>query len=112
MKILRYYTTRNGKQPFIEWLEDLRDMTAAAQINTRVRRLTLGQMGVVELVGKGVFEMKINHGPGYRVYFSELGKEVVVLLLGGDKSSQKRDIEKAKIYLADHLEQYHEKSRH
>lgn len=112
MKILRYYTTRNGKQPFIEWLEDLRDMTAAAQINTRVRRLTLGQMGVVELVGKGVFEMKINHGPGYRVYFSELGKEVLVLLLGGDKSSQKRDIEKAKVYWADHLERYHEKSRH
>ena len=110
MKILRYYTTRNGKQPFIEWLNDLRDMTATAQINVRVRRLTLGQTGIVEPVGKGVFEMKINHGPGYRVYFAELGKEVVVLLLGGDKSSQKRDVEKAKLYWADYLEIYNEKS--
>ena len=109
MKMLRFYKTRNGNEPFKEWLDDLKDMIAVGQINTRVRRLTLGQPGDVEPVAKGVFEMKINHGPGYRVYFSEVGREVVILLLGGDKGSQKRDIKKAESYWKDYQEQRNEK---
>ena len=109
MKIIRFYKTKNGSEPFKEWLDGLKDIVAVGQINARVRRLTLGLPGDVEPVAKGVFEMKIHFGPGYRVYFSEIGREVVILLLGGDKGSQKRDIRKAESYWNDYQEQHNEK---
>ncbi len=74
----------------------LKDRTTRARIDIRIRRLTLGNLGTVEPVGEGVSEMKIDHGPGYRVYFVQHGGHYVLLLVGGDKSSQARDIKKAK----------------
>ena len=81
---------------FAAWLKGLRDERAQARIVIRIRRLEIGNPGDVKAVGEGVFEMRIDYGPGYRVYFLRQGQEIVVLLCGGDKSSQRRDVATAK----------------
>lgn len=81
---------------FSDWLTDLRDQRARAKIAARVRRLALGNPGDVAPVGEGISEMRIHHGPGYRVYFVGRGEELIILLCGGDKSSQDQDIRSAK----------------
>jgi len=77
---------------FSDWFDSLRDRQAQARINIRIRRLSLGNPGDVKPVGGGVSELRIDYGPGYRVYFVRRGETVVVLLAGGDKRSQDRDI--------------------
>jgi putative addiction module killer protein len=81
---------------FIDWLGGLRDNNARIRIAARIRRMEMGNFGDVAPVGEGVSEMRVHYGPGYRVYFVQEGAEIVVLLCGGDKSSQDRDIAKAK----------------
>lgn len=81
---------------FDRWLRQLHDVQARARIEARIRRLSLGNPGDVKPEGEGVSEMRIDYGPGYRVYFMTKGPIVVVLLCGGDKGSQSRDIELAK----------------
>jgi putative addiction module killer protein len=82
---------------FANWLKRLRDANARARINLRIDRIELtGNLGDVESVGEGVSELKIDYGPGYRLYFAYRRKEVILLLIGGDKSSQQKDIQKAK----------------
>lgn len=78
------------------WFEKLRDVQAKARILARIRRLSLGNLGDIKPVGEGVSELRITYGPGYRVYVKQQGDVLVILLVGGDKSSQKRDIERAK----------------
>jgi len=80
---------------FAAWFAALRDPEARARITVRIRRLSLGNPGDVRPVGSGVSEMRIDHGPGYRVYFIRRGEMVVVLLCGGDKRTQDRDIARA-----------------
>lgn len=80
---------------FAKWLLRLRDIRARARIQARIDRMELGNFGNAKPVGEGVSEMKINYGPGYRVYFVRRGSELVILLAGGDKSSQSKDIRKA-----------------
>lgn len=80
---------------FAAWFADLRDREARARITVRIRRLSLGNPGDVKPVGGGVSEMRIDYGPGYRVYFIRRGDMVVVLLCGGDKRTQDRDIARA-----------------
>ncbi|MBX3652146.1 MAG: type II toxin-antitoxin system RelE/ParE family toxin [Burkholderiales bacterium] len=80
---------------YSSWFSTLRDRTARARIDIRIRRLSLGNPGDVKPVGEGVSELRIDYGPGYRVYFLRRGRSVVVLLAGGDKQSQARDIKKA-----------------
>ena len=87
---------------FIRWVRGLRDGRARVRINARLRRVELtGNLGDVKAVGGSVFEMRVNYGPGYRLYFIREGAEVVVLLCGGDKSGQRRDIVRAKTMAAD-----------
>jgi putative addiction module killer protein len=81
---------------FARWLAGLKDGKAIARINTRIRRLSLGNPGDVRPVGEGVSEMRIDYGPGYRVYFVNRGTELVILLAGGDKRTQDRDIDLAR----------------
>jgi putative addiction module killer protein len=85
---------------FDAWFDDLRDANAKARIAVRIRRLSLGNPGDAKPVGDGVSEMRIDYGPGYRVYFVRRGAFVAILLSGGDKSSQDRDIAAAKAIAA------------
>ena len=80
---------------FEKWFTALRDRQAIARINTRLRSVSLGNFGDVKPVGEGVSELRIDYGPGYRVYFVQHGSKLIILLAGGDKRSQQRDIEKA-----------------
>lgn len=80
---------------YVKWLNGLRDIRARARVLVRVERLAAGNPGDAEPVGEGVSELRINYGPGYRVYYKQQGRELVILLAGGDKSSQSRDIKTA-----------------
>jgi putative addiction module killer protein len=81
---------------FASWLRKLRDEQARARIQIRIRRLSLGNFGDVKAVGEGVSELRIDYGPGYRVYFRQIGNLLVLLLVGGTKRTQDADITKAK----------------
>ena len=80
---------------FAQWLEDLRDLRARARVQARIERLIGGNPGDIKPVGSGVSELRINYGPGYRVYFKQKGSTLIILLAGGDKASQPRDIDEA-----------------
>jgi putative addiction module killer protein len=80
---------------YAQWFNNLRDRQARARIDVRIRRLSLGNPGDVKPVGEGVSELRIDYGPGYRVYFVQRGKAVIILLAGGDKHTQDRDIDTA-----------------
>lgn len=80
---------------YARWFRRFRDRQARVRIDARIRRLSLGNPGDVRPVGEGVSEMRIDYGPGYRVYFVQRGETLVILLVGGDKDSQKRDIRRA-----------------
>lgn len=97
-RVLKKYVRPNGKCPYDEWFEGLRDMKAKAVIDARLIRVRRGNLGNVRSVGNGIMELKIAYGRGYRVYFSEDTGSIVILLLGGDKGTQNRDIQKAKEY--------------
>ncbi len=80
---------------YARWFNSLRDRKARARIDVRIRRLSLGNPGDVKAVGKGVSELRIDYGPGYRVYYTKHGQRLIVLLAGGDKATQKQDIKRA-----------------
>jgi putative addiction module killer protein len=80
---------------YCRWFESLRDRQARARIDVRIRRLSLGNPGDVKPMGEGVSELRIDYGPGYRVYFVQRGQTLVILLVGGDKQTQDRDIKTA-----------------
>ena len=98
-KELRIYITEEGREPFSEWLASLHDAKARAKIRVRLDRVSLGNLGDWDGVGEGVQELRIDYGPGYRVYFGQEGPTIVLLLCGGDKSTQVKGIDTAKRYL-------------
>ncbi len=87
---------------FAQWLDALRDIQARARVQARIERLVAGNPGDGEPVGESVSELRINYGPGYRVYFKQRGREMIILLAGGDKSTQAKDV-KAALRLARNL---------
>jgi len=89
-------------ETYVKWFDSLRDIHARARILVRIERLAAGNSGDVKPVGEGVSELRINYGPGYRVYFTKRGQEIVILLAGGDKRTQSKDI-KAALRLAQNL---------
>jgi len=99
---LREYVKPDGKVPFREWLHGLRDIQARAKIRVRLNRVRLGNFGDTRPVGGGVSELRIPYGPGYRVYLARSGHTVVLLLCGGDKATQRRDISAAQDYWLDY----------
>ncbi|MBT8614133.1 type II toxin-antitoxin system RelE/ParE family toxin [Polynucleobacter paneuropaeus] len=98
---IRIYTDADGKCPFEEWLSGLKDIQARARIRARIARVEAGNFGDCKSLREGVQELRVDHGPGYRVYLSRQGKVVVLLLCGSDKREQDRAIEKAIEYLKD-----------
>ena len=92
------FRTRAGSVPFEVWLHELRDGRAAARILARLARVRSGNLGDCKSVGEGVSELRVDYGPGYRVYFGLQGQTLVVLLCGGDKRTQDRDIRLARKY--------------
>jgi putative addiction module killer protein len=95
-KELKEYIDENGRSPFREWLLSLKDMHLRARMRIRINRLRLGNFGDCRFLGNGVYELKMDVGLGYRIYFGQEGGSVIILLWGGDKKSQQKDIEKAK----------------
>ncbi|MEK6708734.1 MAG: type II toxin-antitoxin system RelE/ParE family toxin [Pseudomonadota bacterium] len=79
-------------ETYAQWIDNLRDLQARARVQVRIERLAAGNSGDVKAVGEGVSELRIDYGPGYRVYFTKRGREVVILLAGGDKTTQAADI--------------------
>src|SRR5262249_37190605 len=98
---IRRYLTESGKDVVGEWLAGLRGASARARVSTRIPRLEAGNFGDCKAVGEGVWEVRIDWGPGYRVYYAVVGTEVVLLLCGGDKRKQATDIRRAADYLRD-----------
>jgi len=86
---------------YADWFAGLRDRNAKARINIRIRRLSLGNPGDVKPVGEGISELRVDYGPGYRVYFAQKADVLVVLLAGGDKATQDRDIRQSKALARD-----------
>ena len=95
---LRIYQSADRRVPYQDWFDRLRDMRARQKIQARIARLRLGNLGQSRSLGEGVYELKVDYGPGYRVYFGQDGPVLVILLCGGDKSTQRADIAKAKVY--------------
>ena len=89
---IQVYVTRDGKTPFIDWLDRLRDRRARTRVRIQLDRTLLGNPGDCKSLGHGLYEMRIHYGPGYRVYYGKQGSQLVLLLCGGNKSTQRSDI--------------------
>ena len=103
VKTIAIYENEEGKLPFKQWLDSLRDKTTIARINARLGRIELGNFGDARSVGNGVMELRLIFGSGYRIYYGLDSDKLVVLLTGGDKSTQDKDIKIAHDYWSDYL---------
>ncbi len=99
---IKIYETASGKRPFEIWIKSLKEIHTRAKILTRLDRLKLGNFGDCKTLQEGVCELRIHYGPGIRIYYGKIGDQVILLLCGGDKGSQSKDIKKAKEYLKDY----------
>ena len=101
---VQFYRGSNGREPFTEWFNTIRDQQTRTRIQRRLVRLEDGNFGDCPAVGEGVFELRLHFGPGYRLYFGHTDNTSVLVLCGGDKSTQARDIERAKTYWREYME--------
>jgi putative addiction module killer protein len=99
---IRHYVSRTGKDVFDQWLTQLADTRTQAKIAVRINRLAAGNFGDCKSLRQGLFELRIDWGPGYRIYYAMLGTSCVLLLCGGDKRKQSSDIDRALEYLKDY----------
>ena len=104
---VRVYARLDGTEPFTNWLRSLRDGKTRGRIRQRIARVRLGNFGDARSVGDGVQEVRIPFGPGFRIYFGREGDSIVILLSGGDKSTQTRDIDRAKEYWREYRSRDH-----
>jgi putative addiction module killer protein len=95
---IRNYVTPDGREPFEEWIDSLKDKKSQAIVLGRLNRVRLGNIGDCRHLSEGIYELRIHYGPGYRIYFGDLDGIIVILLCGGDKRTQKRDIKRAREY--------------
>lgn len=105
---LRNYKTPSGKIPFLDWLNAIKDPVVRHRIRRRLDRVELGNFGDYKILDEDVCELRLDFGPGFRIYFAEEGDVIVILLCGGDKSTQEKDIKTAKKYWKELLERSHE----
>ncbi len=103
VKTIAIYETEDGQRPFKKWLDSLRDKATIARINARLARFEFGNFGDAKPVGNGVAELRLVFGSGYRIYYGLDGDKLIVLLTGGDKSTQEKDIKLAHDYWSDYL---------
>ena len=101
---IRNYLSRAGKDIFDDWLTELADARAQAKVASRINRLAAGNFGDCKSLRQGLYELRIDWGPGYRVYYAMIGRACVLLLCGGDKRKQSSDIERASQYFKDYKE--------
>lgn len=101
-KELLAYRTREGRIPFNDWLDELHDQNIVARVLAGLARVRRGNLGDCKSVGEGVSELRMDYGPGYRVYFAQKGRTLVILLCAGDKRTQEKDIQRAKQYWHDY----------
>jgi len=106
-KTVREYLTSEGKNPFRAWLATL-DTKVRARLQARVLRFEMSNFGDHKALGEGVWEARVDFGPGYRIYFGQSGSVVVILLCGGDKATQAKDVKQAKIYWKQYLKEQHD----
>lgn len=104
-RIIKEYISKDGKNHFREWNNSLKDKKAKVKIDIRIARLRLGNFGDTKSVGDGVYELRIHFGPGYRIYYGLDGDRIVLLLCGGDKKTQKKDIKKASAFWEEYKEE-------
>ena len=101
MHEIQDYLTNDGKDPFKDWVSKLADRVARAKVLARVQRMAAGNFGDCKHLDEGVWELRIDHGPGYRVYYARAGNRLILLLIGGDKRRQQSDIDVAVTYWND-----------
>jgi putative addiction module killer protein len=101
---IELYQTKEGKCPFSQWMSSLKDANARAKVDVRLARIRLGNAGDFKFIGEGVFELRIDYGLGYRVYFAHVDPTRKLILLGGSKKTQTKDIKQAQGYLKDYKE--------
>jgi len=102
-KKLNIYVKQDSKKPFIDWLESLKEQKVRYRVKERLDRVTLGNLGDHKFIAQGVFELRFAFGAGCRIYYGEDGNKIILLLCGGNKLTQKKDIKKAIIYWQDYL---------
>ena len=105
-RTINFYQIPNGPEPFTRWFLSIRDTSIRRRIQARLTSVRTGNLGDHRSVGGGVWELRLDFGPGYRIYYGEVDNTVVLLLCGGDKSSQRRDIERAKNYWKEYKERH------
>ena len=104
LRNLQVHRTSNGREPFTEWFESIQDTKTQTRIEARLNSIKYGNFGDCQSVGDGVFELRLHFGAGYRIYFGAVDNAIVLLLCGGDKSSQATDIVRAKAYWLEYKE--------
>ena len=100
---IQFYVAKNGRKPFVRWMESIKDLKARYRVMERLDRLRLGNLGDHKFIGEGVYELRLSFASGYRIYYGKESNKIILLLCGGNKASQKQDIKKAMIYWKDYL---------
>ncbi len=99
---IKIYHDQRGHEPFKAWIKSLRDKKVITQIYKRLKIVSFGNLGDYRAIGNGLFELRLHFGAGYRIYYGKIGQEIILLLAGGIKASQAKDIKKAKLYWQDY----------